>query len=131
MGLLLDMVTESRQAKPSVKKGALVRVRRALRSAGAKVPEFIATVLAISKTSQTPTKMVMILGVAVSVLIRLKNVPEEPVQRLPVELKNEIIELYCNTILMAKVSLPEHTIVRITFVLLQVLHRAKHFGRPL
>ncbi|KDR69874.1 hypothetical protein GALMADRAFT_913484 [Galerina marginata CBS 339.88] len=110
MAVLLDMLTESSMAKPSLKKGALVRTRRALRSAGGKVPEFIATLLAIAKTSQTPTRLVMLLGVSISVLIRLKNIPEEPVQRLPKELKNGIIGLYTSTILMAKSSLPEHII---------------------
>ena len=32
MATLLDMITESTKAKPALKKGALVRTRRALRS---------------------------------------------------------------------------------------------------
>lgn len=108
MALLLDMITESTKAKPSVKKGALVRTRRALRSVsvsgfpskvqpvflrlltskdGAKIPEVISTLLTLLKTNQTPLRLAMLIGVAVSVLIRLKNVTEEPVKRLPQDLK--------------------------------------------
>ena len=32
MAILLDMIAESTKAKPALKKGALVRTRRALRS---------------------------------------------------------------------------------------------------
>ncbi|KAH9485783.1 eIF-2-alpha kinase activator gcn1 [Psilocybe cubensis] len=111
MGILFDMLSDSSKAKPAVKKGVLTRTRRALRAAGfSKVPEFISTLLEISKGSQTPTRMVPLLGVAVSVLIRLKNVSVEPVQRLPIESKDRIVELYTSAILMSKTSLPDHTI---------------------
>ncbi|KAF9479098.1 ARM repeat-containing protein [Pholiota conissans] len=110
LALVLDMLTESSKAKPSLKKGGLVRTRRALRSAGKNVPDVIETLLSITKTHPSPSRMVELLGVAVSVLIRLKHVPEEPVERLPQELKDGIIALYTTNILMAKSSLPEHTL---------------------
>ncbi|RXW23690.1 hypothetical protein EST38_g2167 [Candolleomyces aberdarensis] len=43
-----------------------------------------------------------------SVLIRLKHVPEEPVSRLPADLKDSIISLYTTHILMSKTALSEH-----------------------
>ncbi|KAF8959922.1 armadillo-type protein [Flammula alnicola] len=73
LALVFDMLTESSKAKPSLKKGAIVRTRRALRSAGEKVPELIATLLSISKQAG-------------------------------------IIGLYTSIVLMAKSSLPEHTL---------------------
>jgi len=104
MATLLDMVAESTKAKPALKKGALVRTRRALRSvwnnlaslihvtylpsqAGDKIPELISTLLTITKTNQTPLRMISLLDVAISVLIRLKNVSDEPSHRLPQDLK--------------------------------------------
>ncbi|TFK45118.1 armadillo-type protein [Crucibulum laeve] len=108
MAILLDMVMESTKAKPSVKKGGLVRVRRALRSAGDKIPAVIMALLSITKTTQTPLRMITLIGTSISVLIRLKNVETEPVARLPKDLKNEITNLYCSTILMSKTAVPEH-----------------------
>ncbi|KAF8911690.1 armadillo-type protein [Gymnopilus junonius] len=100
LAVLLDMLTESTKAKFSLKKGSLVRTRRALRTEGSKIPEVISTLLSMSKTNQTPTRLAMLIGVSVSVLIRLKHVTEEP---------DGIIRFYTSTILMAKSSVPEHT----------------------
>ena len=55
--------------------------------------------------------MITMLGVAVSVLIRLKNVPEDPVGRLPRESKSRIMGVYLNVILMSRLPLQEHTLV--------------------
>lgn len=51
------------------------------------------------------------LGVAVSVLIRLKTVAESPFERLPRESKSGIIGVYTSVVLMSKVSIPEHVLV--------------------
>ena len=145
MATLLDMIAESTIAKPALKKGALVRTRRALRSvwrnsasfysgysfftqAGDKILELISTLLSITKSTQTPLRMVSLLDVAISVLIRLKNVSDEPSHRLSQDFKvgifhallinfpssvcqNSILGLYSSTILTTKTSLPEHTLV--------------------
>lgn len=87
LALVLDMVQESSKAKASLQKGAVVRVRRAFRSAGKLVPDAIATLLSIAKAHPTPGRMIELLGAAVSVLIRLKNVQEEPISRLSKEYK--------------------------------------------
>lgn len=108
MAFLLDMLTESSAAKPSLKHGGLVRVRRALRSAPAQIPPAILTLLALTKASQTPLKFVTLLGVSIAVLIRLKHTPEPPVSRLPGDLKDAILSLYTTTILMSKTPLPPH-----------------------
>ena len=55
--------------------------------AGDKVLELISTLLSITKSTQTPLRMVSLLDVAIGVLIRLKNVSDEPSHRLPQELK--------------------------------------------
>ncbi|KAJ4478479.1 armadillo-type protein [Lentinula aciculospora] len=108
MAILLDMICDSDRAKPSLKKGALVRVRRALRSAGDKIPTLISTVLAHIKDSQTPLRFVQVIGVAVSVLIRLKNMQEGPKERLPSELKSQIVSLYAGSVLMARSPISEY-----------------------
>ena len=41
----------------------------------------------MTKTNQTPLRMVSLLDVAISVLIRLKSVSDEPSHRLPPDLK--------------------------------------------
>ncbi len=56
--------------------------------------------------------MITMLGTTVSVLIRLKNVPQEPVQPLPRDLKAEIISVYTNNVLMTKTQISEHSLVR-------------------
>ena len=55
--------------------------------AGDKILELISTLLSITKTTQTPLRMVSLLDVAVSVLIRLKNVSDYPSHRLSQDLK--------------------------------------------
>ena len=99
--------------------------------AGDKILEMISTLLSITKTTQTPLRMASLLDVAVSVLIRLKNVSDHPSHRLPQDLKvgtfhgfinhfpssvcqDSILGLYSSTILTTKSSLPEHTLVSST-----------------
>ncbi|CAA7260345.1 unnamed protein product [Cyclocybe aegerita] len=108
LALLLDMLLESTKAKPSMKNGGLVRTRRALRSAPGHVTDVIRTLLALLKTNSTPLRLVSLIGVAVSVLIRLKNISEDPEKRLPDDLKQGVVGVYTSTVLMAKFPLPEH-----------------------
>jgi hypothetical protein len=63
------------------------------------------------KTNPSPVRMITMLGVAVSVLIRLKNVSEGPVERLPRESRSGIIGVYTSIVLMSKITLPEHILV--------------------
>lgn len=55
--------------------------------AGDKILELISALLSITKTTQTPLRMVSLLDVAVSVLIRLKNLSDCPSHRLSQDLK--------------------------------------------
>ena len=91
----------------------------------------ISTLLSITKSTQMPLRMVSLLDVAVSVLIRLKNVSDGLSHRLSQDLKvgtfhgllnhfpssvcqDSILGLYLSTIITTKISLPEHTLVSST-----------------
>jgi hypothetical protein len=54
--------------------------------------------------------MVTLLGVSVGVLTHLKHVPEEPSTRLSPDLKDGIIALYSNAVLMSTTPVPEHVL---------------------
>ncbi|KAK2463021.1 hypothetical protein APHAL10511_004676 [Amanita phalloides] len=108
MAALLDVIFGSGQAKCSLQKGALVRVRRALRSSGNDIPAVIDLLLAQAKTHATPLQLISLVDVAVSVLIRLKNDSRPPVERLSQELKNGIITIYSNSVFFSRSSLPPH-----------------------
>lgn len=101
---LFDMLNDSVKAKLSLKHGAVVRIRRALRSVCAnfliiilrllkrsqvdgQLSTLINTLLAQSKSSSTPLRFLPLLGVAVDVLLRLKNVPGAPHTRLSEDTK--------------------------------------------
>ena len=86
--MLLDLLlNDSNRVKPSMQKGALVRTRRALRSAPEKLPLLITTLLSQAKSSQTPLTLVPLIGVAIDVTIRLKNVKDESLTYLSVDAK--------------------------------------------
>jgi len=86
--VLLDLLlNDSNRVKPSMQKGALVRTRRALRSAPEKLPLLITTLLSQAKSSQTPLTLVPLIGVAIDVTIRLKNVKDESLTYLSVDAK--------------------------------------------
>ncbi|KAL0955554.1 hypothetical protein HGRIS_001793 [Hohenbuehelia grisea] len=108
LATLLDILLESAVAKPSMKNGVLVRVRRALRSEPAKIPVLADTLLQQAKSSQTPLRFVPLIGVSVDVLIRLRNVPEEPASRMHPDQKDAILNLYSSTVLMSKTPVPTH-----------------------
>ncbi|TFK26296.1 translational activator GCN1 [Coprinopsis marcescibilis] len=108
MAFLFDMINESKAAKPSLKHGVLIRTRRALRSAGNQVPKVIETLLGLAKTNPTPSRLVSLIGVSVSVLIRLKDVPEPAIERLPGDLKSGIVSLYTNAVVLSKTLVPDH-----------------------
>jgi len=106
IALLLDMVLESSKAKETLKKGALTRTRRALRSVSATIPSFfgrahqimqsdsailtvISNLVALVKSnaSQNPIRFIPLIGVTVAVLVRLKYVTVPSDERLPKELQ--------------------------------------------
>jgi hypothetical protein len=74
---LLDMQLCSTRTKPTMQKSALVRTRRALRSASKELPTLMSTLIAQAKSSQTPLIQTSLLSTAVDVTLRLKNVKDE------------------------------------------------------
>jgi hypothetical protein len=88
MATLLDSLSnKSTRAKSSMQKGALVRTRRALRSAPERLSALITTLLSQARSSQTPLTFVPLIGLAIDVMIRLKNVKNESWTHLSADLK--------------------------------------------
>ncbi|KAG9312352.1 hypothetical protein JVU11DRAFT_7672 [Chiua virens] len=74
---LLDLqLNPSTRSKHTLQKSALVRTRRALRSAPDHLHSFMSTLITHAKSTQTPLIYVPLLGTAVDVTIRLKNVKD-------------------------------------------------------
>jgi hypothetical protein len=110
MATLLDsLLNTSTRAKSSMQKSALVRTRRAIRSAPERLVLLITTLSSQARSSQTPLTLVPLIGVAVGVMIRLKNVKDISLTHLPVS---------------AKVLPPAYVLTR----LIQILHTGRHFG---
>ncbi|KAF7968614.1 hypothetical protein HWV62_30003 [Athelia sp. TMB] len=121
MGTLFDVIRgSSTQAKPTLQKGALTRTRRALRSAPEQIPVLLGTLVAHAKAAPVPLVCLPLIGVAVDVTLRLKNVKDESLTRLTSETKDEIIGLYISSILMAKAPVPPHTLVRLHLSILSI-----------
>ena len=88
MATLLDSLSnKSTRAKSSMQKGALVRTRRALRSAPERLSALITTLLSQARSSQTPLTLVPLIGLAIDVMIRLKNVKDESWTHLSADIK--------------------------------------------
>ncbi|KAK1228592.1 translational activator of GCN4 [Marasmius sp. AFHP31] len=127
IAILLDMLCSSQQAKPSLKNGGLVVTRRALRSAGSRIPDVISTLLSLSKAGQSPLRHIPLIGLSVSVLIRLKDIATPPVDRLPVDLKNALVSLYTSSVLMSKTPVPPHVLASLSD-LIQVFFTENDFS---
>lgn len=88
LATLLDLLLHpSTRSKPTMQKSALVRTRRALRSAPQHLPRLLSTLLALARSSQTPLVYIALLGTAVDVTIRLKNVQDESVKQITPSVK--------------------------------------------
>jgi hypothetical protein len=70
-----------------MQKSALVRTRRALRSAPRGLPTLMSTLIAQAKTSQTSLVQISLLSTAVDVTLRLKNVEDNSFTQLPPAIK--------------------------------------------
>jgi len=100
------MVLESSKAKETLKKGALSRTRRALRSVSvttlsffkrayqipqseSAIPVVISSLVALVRSDlpQNPIHFISLIGVAVAVLVRLKHTTTPANERLPKELQ--------------------------------------------
>ena len=70
-----------------MRKGALVRARRALRSAPGQLPVLITTLLSQARSSQSQLALVPLIGLAVDVTIRLKEAKDPSLTRLSTDAK--------------------------------------------
>jgi len=70
-----------------MQKSALVRTRRALRSAPEELPTLMSTLIAQAKSSQAPLTQISLLSIAVDVTFRLKNVKDESLTHIPPAIK--------------------------------------------
>ncbi|KAG1762385.1 armadillo-type protein [Suillus occidentalis] len=107
---LLDMqLNRSTHTKATMQKSALVRTRRALRSAPEELPALMATLVAQAKSSQTPLIQISLLSTAVDVTLRLKNVKDHSLTQIPSAIKNDILDLYTTCVVMSKNPVPSHS----------------------
>ncbi|KXN82440.1 Translational activator gcn1 [Leucoagaricus sp. SymC.cos] len=134
--LLFDMVLESSKSKATLKRGALTRTRRALRSSGSSLPAVISTLLALVKAnaSQNPIRFVPLIGVAIAVLARLKHISTPPQERLPSKLQSgSSLPAVISTLLaLVKANASQNPIrfVPLIGVAIAVLARLKHISTP-
>ena len=70
-----------------MQKSALVRTRRALRSAPKELPTLIASLIAEAKSSATPLIQLPLLSTAVDVILHLKDVGDESPIRISPAIK--------------------------------------------
>ncbi|KAG1731829.1 armadillo-type protein [Suillus paluster] len=107
---LLDMqLNHSTRTKPTMQKSALVRTRRALRSAPEVLPALMTTLTAQAKSSQAPLIQISLLSTAVDVTLRLKNVKDESLTQIPPAIKDAILDLYTTCVVMSKNPVPSHS----------------------
>ncbi|KAH7883448.1 armadillo-type protein [Phlebopus sp. FC_14] len=110
LAALLDLqLNRSTRTKPTMHKSALVRTRRALRSAPEHLATLMTTLIAQAKTSQTPLVQIPLLSAGVDVIIHLKDVKDESLKQVPPSVKEDIISLYTTSVLMSKTPVPSHT----------------------
>ncbi|EIW80197.1 ARM repeat-containing protein [Coniophora puteana RWD-64-598 SS2] len=110
LAALLDLqLTRGTRTKPSMRRAALVRTRRALRTSPPALSVLISTLVRQAKGSQGPAGLVQIplLGTAVDVSVRLKT-GDAGLRTISEENKNDILALYTSTVVMAKTPVPPH-----------------------
>ncbi|KAH0828924.1 armadillo-type protein [Lanmaoa asiatica] len=114
LATLLDLqLNPSTRSKHTMQKSALVRTRRALRSAPEHLHFLMSTLVTRAKSSQTPLIYIALLSTAVDVTIRLKNVKDESLKQIPLSIKEGIVNLYTTHVLMSKTAVPAHSSVRL------------------
>ncbi|KAJ3552008.1 hypothetical protein NM688_g4384 [Phlebia brevispora] len=109
MAILLDFLLDADvKAKPSVVKSALVRTRRALRTKLALLPLVVKTAISRVKSHTNPLSVTPLIGMCVDVQLHIKGVKEEQTSSFAAEVKSEVIDFYCSTILMSRAAVPNH-----------------------
>ncbi|KAG8875312.1 translational activator of GCN4 [Tulasnella sp. 331] len=112
MAMLLDSIlNEESNARPSLRKSALVHTRRAIRDSSTQIPRIFTTLLSVAKSSATPTLYAPLLGVSVSVSIRLKGSKDASSQgHAYVETaKANLLHYYDEILLSNQAAVPDHS----------------------
>ncbi|KAI5995298.1 armadillo-type protein [Pisolithus orientalis] len=110
IAVLVDFqLNPSTHSKPTMQNSALVRTRRALRSAPDRLSMLMSALIAQAKSSQTPLVYIPLLGTAVDVTLRLKNVKDDSLKQITPAIKEDIMALYTSAVLMSKGSVSPHT----------------------
>ncbi|KAI0688462.1 ARM repeat-containing protein [Cytidiella melzeri] len=109
MATSLDLLLDgSLKTKPSVQKSAVVRSRRALRSHPQHITTAITTLIARAKSHATPLSLVPLVGIAIDVKLRLKDVKDVALTTITPNLKTELLSFYTNTVLMSRTPVRPH-----------------------
>ncbi|GAA5855038.1 hypothetical protein JCM8547_002355 [Rhodosporidiobolus lusitaniae] len=107
-GLLSGLLDRQNGAKESLRQGALIATRRAVRSRHTTIPRLVKT-LASAKADPT-YRHAPLIGLAMDVALRLKDAKGQPVRGLPYveEVKGVVNDYYLNNIVAAKTAPPPH-----------------------
>ncbi|TFK50812.1 ARM repeat-containing protein [Heliocybe sulcata] len=111
MAMLTDMVLHPGiRGKPALQRSALVRTRRAFRLHPEKLPTLMETVIRQAKAHSSPLIFIPLLGISIDVTLRLKNVKDPALTRPSDGIKNDVITLYTNSVLLSKTPVPSHVL---------------------
>ncbi|KAH9976102.1 ARM repeat-containing protein [Lactifluus volemus] len=114
MATLLDLLLQpSIHARTSLRKGAVVRARRALRSSPVRLPDLMKTLLAKSKTLTSSFIAIPLLGTAIDVAMHL-NPKEIGKAFVSGDTKTAIVTLYTSSVIMARTQVPSHITTSLT-----------------
>ncbi|KAH8103551.1 armadillo-type protein [Cristinia sonorae] len=110
LATLLDVILDkAAHVRPSVQKSSLVRTRRALRSHPEHLPTVMNTLLSGAKSTPNALAVVPLLGTAIDVTLRLKDVTDPSLKSLSPSLKSDILSFYANSVLMSRSPVSSHT----------------------
>ncbi|KAG9005891.1 translational activator of GCN4 [Tulasnella sp. JGI-2019a] len=113
MAMLLDTIlNEESHAKQTLRKSALVHTRRAIRDSSAQIPKIFSTLLSSASSSTTPAMYAPLLGVNVSVSIRLKGSPDASARGhgYVETAKTDLLQYYDAHLLSSKETVPDHSL---------------------
>ncbi|KAI0316101.1 ARM repeat-containing protein [Amylostereum chailletii] len=108
MAILLDAIVQpSVHAKASLQKMALVRTRRALRSAPQRLQILMETLLSQAKSDLSLTA-IPLLCTTIEVTLRLKNVKDTTLTVIPNDIKAGVLAVYSASVLMSRSPVSSH-----------------------
>ncbi|KIJ51382.1 hypothetical protein M422DRAFT_43931 [Sphaerobolus stellatus SS14] len=110
--LLDSLLDQTAHIKQAIRRGAVVRARRAIRSKPDVIPTAITTVLSSTKGASNTLTFATLLGLIIDVSLHLKPKPSQSAslgQDLVKPLKANILEYYTTQIVMSKTPVAPHT----------------------